>query len=118
MSQPVPKVSEADVERIVRRDFPEPEVPAVLAALAAYGTKAWHNEVPRVRLAILKLAAGRGDALARAVALADVDYRDVLAAAEYPAYFRTISPVEPDTVKRKLAIDADWQEYRAWFEKR
>ena len=42
------------------------------------------QEVFRVRLAVLKLAEGDLDKLERNTMLAQQDYRDVLAAAEYP----------------------------------
>jgi hypothetical protein len=116
MNQPVPNVAAADVERVVRRDFPPDEVAAVLAALETYGSKRWHNEVPRVRLAILKLAAGRQSGLRDALVSADRDFRDVLSAAEYPVYFQHVAPGGNDEAKRQSAIDADWQSYRQWFE--
>ena len=57
-TQPTPKVTGADVERIVRRDFPADKVSEVLAILDQYGKESWHREPHRVRLAALKLAAG------------------------------------------------------------
>jgi hypothetical protein len=53
-----------------------------------------------------------------AVAMADRDFRDVLSYAEYPRYFRDIDPTEKDEAKRKAAIEADWQDYSAWLQKR
>ena len=49
---------------------------AVLAALATYGAKSWHNEPVRVRLAVLKLANGNLQKLQQQLAAADTDYRD------------------------------------------
>jgi len=119
MNQPVPKVSAADVERVVKRDFSPEEVAAVLKALEAYGSKTWHNEVPRVRLAILKIANGDRDRLREALAMADVDYRDALCNAEYLNYARRIAPGEKASpAKSKEAVEADWQDYRTWFEKK
>jgi hypothetical protein len=118
MNQPVPKVCDADVERVVKRDFLPEEGFAVLSALEEYGKKDWHREVPRVRLAILKLASGSREKLREAIAGADRDYRDVLSCAEYPSYSSRISPTEKDEAKHKHMIDADWQEYRAWREKK
>src|SRR5579862_9863974 len=118
MNQPIPKVFDADVERLVKRDFPLEEERAVFSALKKYGKKDWHREVPRVRLAILKLAYGSREKLREAIAMADQDYRDVLSYAEYPSYFSKINPTEKDEAKRKRVIDTDWQEYRAWLEKK
>lgn len=118
MNQPTPEVIDADVDRIVRRDFPPEEVAAVHAALAEYGKQKWHNEVPRVRVAILKLANGHLDKLPRIIRTAAEDYRDVLSMAEYPAYFTGVSPAEPDEAKQAPAISADWTQYRRWFERK
>lgn len=116
--QPVPAVTLADVERIVRRDFPPDAVAGILSALDEYGRESWHREIPRVRLAVLKLAGGNWKKLRAALTTATQDYRDVLSYAEYPAYFSAISPNEEDAAKRRRAIDADWRQYRAWREKR
>ena len=118
MNQPTPSVTLADVERIARRDFSAAEVAGVLAALETYGPESWHREVPRVRLAILKLAGGRPDQLREALAMAYQDYRDILVTAEYPRYFREIPPSVPDASKADRAITADWEQYRDWFERR
>ena len=114
MNQPVPKISESDVERVVRRDYPAVVVPTVLATLAEYGPKAWHNEPTRVRLAILRMADGNLDELRKALAVAQTDYRDVLAVAEYPQYFRAGNSIDRDEQKRQAIIQADWQQYRDW----
>jgi hypothetical protein len=118
MDQPVPNVTAADVERVVRRDFPPADVAHVLSALEGYGKNSGHREVPRVRLAILKLAHGNRKKLDQAIATADRDYRDVLAYAEFPKYFSDISPSEKNDVRKKTAIDADWQRYRTWLERK
>jgi hypothetical protein len=118
MDQPVPQVSEADVTRIVARDFPPDQVAAVQGMLTEYGTKDWHREVPRVRLAILKLANGDYRKLSSALKTADQDYRDVLSYAEYPGYFAAISPSEPDPATRARAVIPDWEQYRAWLNRK
>jgi len=116
--QPVPAVSLADVERVVRRDFPPDEVAGVLAFLEAYGRQSWHGEIPRVRLAILKRAQGNWKQLRDALATADKDYRDILAYAEYPAYFSGIQPGEKDAARRRRAIAADWRQYSSWLNRK
>lgn len=117
MTQPVPEVTDADVARIVRRDF-SPDLQAeVLAALATYGAKSWHREPVRVRLALLKLANGSPDKLRQNLATADTDYRDVLSYAEYPGYFTRIGPSDRDPAARQQAIDRDWAQYRRWLER-
>lgn len=114
--QPVPRVTAADVERIVRREFPADRVAEVLTLLGEYGAEAHHHEPDRVRLAALKLAAGDVDRLRGRIETAKRDYRDVLAQAEYPGYSgrspgaRALSPEE-----RRAIVDADWRQYRDWL---
>ena len=115
MNQPVPKISAADIERLLARDFPD--VAAARTALASYGSKDWHREPERVRAAALKLAGGSIEKLQRTMAMADNDYRDVLAYAEYPSYMDKISATEKDAAKRQKLIEEDWKQYRDWFEK-
>ena len=88
MIQPVSNVSQDDVLRLIRRDFPPDQVDTALALLAQYGNESHEREFHRVRAAILKLANGDLDVLERQIASAKMDYRDTLAAAEYPRYTR------------------------------
>ncbi len=88
----------------------------VRAALAEYGKKEWHRELDRVRLAILKMAAGNIDWLRTAVAVAEQDFRDVLCAAEYPRYIREVGPSDKNQTKHQQIIEDDWKQYRYWFE--
>ena len=112
--QPTPEVSDADVERIVRRDFPDDVIAEVLEMLSGYGTEQWHKEVARVRLAALKLADGDIERLRGEIEQAGCDYRDTLAAAEYPRYIRfQVNELSPD--ERQRVIAADWRQYQAWF---
>jgi hypothetical protein len=115
-SQPTPNVTGTDVERVVRRDFPEERIPEVLAMHAEYGRENWHREPDRVRLAVLKLAAGSVERLRTEIESAKCDYRDVLAYAEYARYMKGVPPSEdfPDE-KRQQIIDADWKEYQDWL---
>ena len=77
--QPVPDVTPEDVERIVRRDFREEELPAATALLAGY-KKGTHGSA-RLQVAALKLANGSLEKLRMNL---ELDYRDILVAAEYP----------------------------------
>lgn len=115
MNQPIPTIHSGDIERVVRRDFSTEEVPNVLATLAIYGTKAWHKEENRVRMAVLKIARGNLVQLRVWCDVANEDYRDVLAAAEYPAYMKKIKPSEKNSTKIQTAIKKDAEEYRKWF---
>ena len=115
-SQPTPTVTSVDVERIVRRDFPSDRAVEVLAMLDEYGTEDGERESHRVRLAVLKLAAGDITRLRYELEGAKRDYRDVLGPAEYPGYTRHMFRIEkltPDDQQR--IIDADWKQYQDWL---
>jgi hypothetical protein len=118
MQQPVPNVTAADVDRIARRDFPPDQVAPVLAALAAYGPEQWHNEPVRVRVALLRLADGNLERLHTWLKIAQTDYRDALAAAEYPAYLKDVSPTASTSLQHTLAINTDATAYRQWLERK
>ena len=115
MTQPVPKVAAADVERIVRRDFPNRASDA-FAILSEYGSDTWNREPHRVRVAVLKLANGNLERLRTEIETAKCDYRDVLAPAEYPNYSKCVPG--PDTrasAEVQRIIDVDWKQYEVWF---
>ena len=114
--QPTPTVTDSDVERVVRRDYPAGRVPEVFALLKQYGTETWHGEPHRVRLAALKLSAGDIERLRYQIEGAKCDYRDVLAEAEYPEYTKRmfrIRQLRPEEQHR--IIDADWKQYQDWL---
>lgn len=116
--QPTPSVSGADVKRIVRRDFPPEQFDVIFEVLSWYGVAGWERECDRVRLAALKLANGNLGELRKQIKLAGEDYRDVLAAAEYPNYFHAwgISDAKSMSGKeRQRIIDADWKQYQDWL---
>jgi hypothetical protein len=115
-TQPSPTVTAADVERIVRRDFPADRTAEVLAMLDEYGQETWHRESHRVRLAALKLAAGDIKRLRYEIESAKRDYRDVLGPAEYPGYFKRMFRVgELAQDEQQRIIDADWRQYQDWL---
>jgi len=75
-----------EVVRAIARSFPHSKRTAALKVLQAYREC---QETERVQLAILILSNGNLDELRRMVNVASIDYRDVLAWAEYPEeYFR------------------------------
>lgn len=114
--QPTPNVTSADVERVVRRDFPADRVADVMAMLSEYGVEDWQREADRVRLAALKLAAGSIERLRYEIEGAKADYRDVLGPAEYPGYGKRVGgrkKLPPEEEQR--VIDADWKQYQDWL---
>lgn len=102
-TQPVPDVNDADVCRLVQREFAEAEQAAALGRLGGLS--------PRVAIDLVKLAKGRVDRLA-----VGPDERDVMAAAEYPGYMSKVDGVRPlpDETLRAI-IEADWRQYEDWF---
>ena len=117
--QPFPDVSDEDVERIVRRNFPNEQFDSVMAALGAYSEGRPSRKSPRVLLATLKLADGDIESLRNHIVAARRDYRDVLGAAEYPEYTRR----GPSLVRRlsrkeqERIVGKDWDEYARWLGK-
>ena len=107
MNQPIPNVTAEDVFRVVRREFESAWVAEAERLLGLYVEK----EPFRVRLAALRIAGGDMKRLSDAVALARLDYRDVLMA-EYPRYGELDDGA--DDMVRTRAIETDWNEYHAW----
>jgi hypothetical protein len=117
-SQPIPQVTPDDVERVVCRDFTADEYAAVTAMLGEFGTERWHGEPTRVQLAALKVANGSVQKLRACIDSAKRDYRDALAAAEYPAYCEIGFRVRelPEKEQRRI-FDEDWRQYEEWLKK-
>lgn len=114
VAQPVPVVTAADVERVVRREFSGDDVAAALGMLAEYGTESWHPEVDRVRLAALKLSRGSLEDLRYWTNLAKMDYRDVLAPAEYPRFGTKRASTDE---QHNETIRSDWEQYEEWLKR-
>lgn len=87
MNQPVPSYKEQDLERVIAR------------------------EVLRVQMACLKRADGGLEALE--IENACNDYRDVLAAAEYPRYLKAHG-----SEARQSAIESDWSQLQSWLNRK
>src|SRR5262245_4050759 len=115
--QPVPGVTQADIDRVVRRDFAVEEQAAVLAALEAYGREDHEPEVGRVRLAALKLSQGSLAELQRQISWAKMDFRDTIGPAEYPEAMRILSLLQLEESERKRIYDSDWRQYRDWLDR-
>lgn len=116
-----PKPTQEDVERIVRRDFPSDKFATVMNILSGYGFNSWHIEVPRVQLAILKLADRDWLKVQPYVDMATNDFRDVLGEAEYPAYVAHLKNKQrveglPHEEQQQVAGD-DRSQYTEWLRK-
>lgn len=112
MDQPTPDVTEADVQRVLRRDFEPADAVQVESLLRA----ADPGLSPRVALAVLKLSAGSVDAVRVHLEAARRDWRDVVAQAEYPTYMRTVpGDGSLGSTRRDEIIQADWEQYNGWL---
>jgi hypothetical protein len=116
--QPIPDVTSEDVDRIIRRDFSAFSFAEVKAILNEYGVEKFHVGVNRVRVATLKLANGDVERLRIHMQSAKNDYRDVLAAAEFPGYMKAGLRIRKLPAKeRTRIIDGDWRQYDEWLRK-
>ncbi len=109
--------SRALVLRKLRQAFPDESLAQqALALLDTYGLEPHELERERVQLAILKLSGGDLDQLRQAVAQARVDYRDILAWAEYPEEMSAGAP-GPDTPPEILRArgERDREQYEQWL---
>lgn len=112
-TQHVPELTKRDLQRILAREFPDSGMSEAEALLSGYGTEPGHCERTRVLIAAMKLAGGNLRSLADAVAMAVVDYRDVLAYAEYPSYAGL--PHDAPDDRRRAARADDWRQYQHWL---
>ena len=113
-------VSKDVVSEKFRRLFgAHPDSEALLEVLNRYGSRDGDREVVRVQLAILKLSGGKPEKLRSNVEAALLDYRDVLAWAEYPEQMRSgktmfNSPAE----EYEEILKRDRDQYLQWLEDR
>lgn len=117
MSDRIPEVTLQDVKRIILRDFPQYDPRVVIDILKEYKTE---TSGIRVQLAALKLSDGNLEKLKEWIAQANMDFRDVIMAAEYPKFSR-IGFVGIEKLKRgeksKLE-EEDWQQYHKWLNRK
>ncbi len=113
MDQPIPKVTMADVERIVKRDYPSECFDEVMRILDQYHSEYSKSGGARIKLAVLKLANGEFAKIQEYVDVAIIDFRDVLSLAEYPAYNHKTFML-PDAEQESI-ITKDWKQYQEWL---
>lgn len=105
------------VETLVERLFAtKKERRSALAILNRYGKQPHHREPERVRVALLKLAEGSVSRLQIQARIADMDYRDVLASAEYPQSSQSSLTPGNDPQKYQQLIRSDRLQYEAWLQ--
>ncbi len=76
--------------------------------LGEYGVESYEREADRVRLAILKLAGADLEETKKYTKIAKVDYRDVLASAEYPHQSKA-GTSRPELIRK------DKEQYEKWL---
>ncbi len=92
------------VQARIAADFPPTQRAEIMAQLAQYRG----NEIERVQLDILQLAAGDPVQVAELVGRARQDYRDILFWAEYPEESRLDTPAKQAAIRqlfRKLGVE-------------
>lgn len=112
MAQYVPDVTEADVERIVRRDYAQ-ELQAAIQDLIR-GVEV--REKPRVILACLKNGNGEFEKLKGELANASGWWREILSEAEYPNYTKKMFRIDRLSAEEQARIiEKDRDQYLAWL---
>ena len=112
--QPTARVSKKDIERIIRRDFFKISINTVMKKLSEYQ---FNIERLRVWAAILKIVDGDFGKFDKTIQMANQDYRDILAIAEYPEYSDKVGFDDEDFEKKELKaiIKRDFEQYNNWF---
>ena len=113
--QPIPEVTDDDVQRVALRDFGKEHVSLAISILEEYGRQDPNQPKARVRLAILKLADGHLDRLLDLTQVAITDFRDVLALAEYPRYYREVWGGNATEEGKRAIVEDDWRQYHEWL---
>ena len=118
MKQYIPKVTEQDVIRISKREFPDDDNDSIMELLNQYSSKKLQRGYHRVRVAALKNANGNIDELRIQIDRAQADYRHVIAPAEYPLYLKKLHHIDKLSEQEQEAIiNQDWKQYQEWFNK-
>lgn len=111
-------------EELVREKFnrmfgSHPESDELLQVLLQYGGREGDRERERVQLAILKLSDGDSVKLRSNVEAALLDYRDVLAWAEYPEQMRSGNTRDNSSMDEyEEMLRRDREQYLQWLEDR
>lgn len=112
MSQYHPSVSDQDVERIVRRDYPDELHSAIRQLIQAVEVR----EKPRVVLACLKVANRSFPMLKAQLADAAGWWREIISEAEYPNYTKKMFRIERLSAdEQERIIERDKNQYLQWL---
>lgn len=112
--QPVPKITESILEKIIERDFKgnSTEVKTKLEKVKSET----ESGKKRISAAILKLANGNLKAVENFIEVANIDLRDIISQAEYPRCSKLGFEAMENPEIRKVYLE-DWEEYTEWLNK-
>ncbi len=108
-NQPVFQPDVSDIDRIIKRDYPQSQFFSIKSIINRYGIN--EKECTRVQMDSLKLANGNVDKLVQVIEMAITDYRDVIMSAEYPNYTKS----SKGDIINSRAIREDWEQLMAWY---
>lgn len=105
------------VLRKIKKMWPDADPQEILDLLNEYGTESYETGRARVQLGILKLSGGDRERLPDLVKMAKVDWRDILAYAEYPEEMRTSTTKRRDMPEEEARSirERDRQQYEKWL---
>lgn len=112
MAQYVPTVSESDIERLVRRDYPSDVHAAIHEMIRGVEVR----EKARVIVACLKNGRGDFQKLKGELANASGWWREIIAEAEYPNYTKKMFRIDRlSAEEQERIIEKDKNQYLAWL---
>ncbi len=114
LEQPVAKISDAELEKLIDREFPE-NSDLIKRKLTEIQSDS-QNGKNRIGAAVLKLAKSDLSAIDSLIKKANEDFRDVVSQAEYPRASE-YGFDEPSEKELKTDYLNDWAEYVDWKNK-
>tara|TARA_R110000744_G_scaffold24445_3_gene61273 strand:- start:1819 stop:2193 length:375 start_codon:yes stop_codon:yes gene_type:complete len=114
LEQPVAKISDAELEKLIDREFPE-NSDLIKRKLTEIQSDS-QNGKNRIGAAVLKLAKSDLNAIDFLIKKANDDFRDIVSQAEYPRASK-YGFDEPNEKELKTDYLNDWTEYVDWKNK-
>lgn len=112
--QPVPKITESILEKIIERDF-KANSTEVKSRIEKVESETESGK-KRISLAILKLANGNLEDVKKYIEISKIDFRDLISQAEYPRCSELGFEAMENPEIRKVYLE-DWEEYTKWLNK-
>jgi hypothetical protein len=115
LDAPLGKSSFNEIKKIIERDFNKENLQEILLLLDRYKGDTEKGKY-RVWAAIIKLSNGNVKKMKENIEIAIVDYRDVIAYAEYPEYSEKIGFNSKKYNSKFIneIIKRDWKQYKKW----